>query len=101
MDKRRRQRIDNRKKLQAWSKEIRKNGVCEVCGAKEHIDAHHILQKEYWPEQKFELKNGLALCKRCHKFSKFSFHKNVIWASEWLKENRPAKFMWAWRIMHG
>ena len=101
INKQRRERIDNRKKLQEWSKEIRKDGVCEVCGATKNLDSHHLLQKEYWPEHKLNLNNGIALCKRCHKFGKFAFHKNSIWSSDWLEKNRPEKYDWAWEVMNG
>ena len=99
MNKRRRERIDNQKKLKEWSRRIRINMTCQVCGSMENLDSHHLLPKERWPEYKFELMNGICVCKKCHKFGKFSFHKNPIWSSEWLKSNHPKLFNWVMNTM--
>ena len=82
---------------------IRLDGTqrCAVCEAVKGLDAHHILDKRYWKEYKFEYMNGIALCKRCHKFGKFSAHRNGLWFSEWLKANRPITFKWVMEAMNG
>lgn len=92
MNFRRKARIEQRKKLQTWSKNIRSAGHCEVCSTTVNLDAHHILPKEMWKHLKFELWNGVCLCKKCHKFGRFSAHKNPIWFAYWLKTNQPEKY---------
>src|SRR3990167_3454888 len=81
-------KIEQRKKLEAWSTQIRLKGICAICEAVISLDAHHLLPKETYPEYKFELMNGICLCKKHHKFGKFSAHKNGMWFAEWLRLNR-------------
>jgi 5-methylcytosine-specific restriction endonuclease McrA len=96
VDKRRRARIDKRKALGAWSLAVRgRDGACVVCGAGEHLQAHHILPKESYPLLSLDSANGVTLCPRHHKFGKESAHKNAVWWAEWLRTNRPAQWTWA------
>lgn len=90
------ERINKRKALQNWSKLVRDRdgNKCVVCGNCERIQAHHILEKRYYPEIKFDINVGISLCPHCHLFSKFSFHKNGIWSFIWLQKNRPNQLEW-------
>lgn len=81
--------------LQAWSANVRKRGMCEVCGNSENIQAHHILPKERYPEFKLEPLNGIALCPLHHKFGKYSFHRNPLWSMVWLSRNMKYRYKWA------
>lgn len=109
-----------RKSLKRWGEEVRKPGKCAVCGAGvkklfnsdgtprisksknpkrrrqiySRLDAHHLLPKERYKTIRTEIMNGVCLCSRCHKWSKFSVHRNGIWFSEWLRKNRPKQFAW-------
>lgn len=83
--------------LIAWGATIRSVGVCAVCGRgspEVTLNAHHLLPKERYPEHKLRLKNGICLCYLHHKGGKFSAHRNSVWFSEWLKQNRPEQWRW-------
>jgi len=83
--------IIHRKLLKLWSQKVREraNYTCEYCGAKKGdknkngkptiIDAHHLMSKyvKNCP-LKFDILNGIALCKNCHKFGPISIHNNPI-----------------------
>lgn len=46
----------------------RDNYTCQMCGARGvKINAHHIKQFAFYPEQRTELSNGITLCVSCHK----------------------------------
>ena len=51
-----------------WSRFIRSRdgGVCLVCGECEAVEAHHVFRKTVYPAGKFELGNGVSLCRSCH-----------------------------------
>ena len=90
----RKERIAKRKALQAWSRLIRVDGECAVCQRTDHLQAHHLLFKERYPEYSLEPMNGLCLCPKCHRFGKYSFHKNPMWSMVWLRDNRPVQYEW-------
>lgn len=39
---------------------------CQKCKSKRNIQAHHIQGWSKCPELRFDLSNGITLCKRCH-----------------------------------
>lgn len=55
-----------------WRKGVfdRDNYTCQGCGRKEDVsgklNAHHIKQFSKFPNLRFELTNGITLCKPCH-----------------------------------
>jgi 5-methylcytosine-specific restriction endonuclease McrA len=51
---------------------IRRDSTCQVCGTIKNREAHHMNHATYYPEQRFEVTNGVTLCKRCHN----EFHTN-------------------------
>ena len=65
--------IRHSKKYNKWRKAVleRDNHTCKLCGEK-GITAHHIIPFEY-VSTRFELNNGLTLCKSCHN----KIHKGV------------------------
>jgi 5-methylcytosine-specific restriction endonuclease McrA len=83
-------------KLREWGKAIReRDGACQICGAVKFLNAHHILPKEYYKEHMYDLKNGITLCAgKCHRFGKYSAHKNSIFFAKWLQENKPEIYQW-------
>ena len=38
---------------------------CEVCGAKAS-DPHHVFPRGSYPNLKYEIRNGVPLCRKCH-----------------------------------
>jgi 5-methylcytosine-specific restriction endonuclease McrA len=41
--------------------------TCQACGSKEKVVAHHINGYKDFPEQRFDVLNGITLCNDCHK----------------------------------
>ncbi len=75
----------------AWSLAVRARAgnACEICGAKENIQAHHLLDRSYSPTR-HELRNGIALCALHHKYSRFqSAHRGGLLFHSWFKATRP------------
>ncbi|MBW2086663.1 MAG: HNH endonuclease [Deltaproteobacteria bacterium] len=66
-----RSKIMNNPEYAIWRKKVfeRDNFVCQGCGwAKgKTLQAHHILPVKSFPEKAFEVKNGITLCKVCHR----------------------------------
>jgi len=73
-------RVSRRARLAEWSKAVRlrAGGACEICGATEHIQAHHILPKLFYRAFMFDLSNGIALCPRHHKYGPCSPHEGAV-----------------------
>lgn len=44
----------------------RDNHICQICGANEDLVAHHISNFTRHPKLRFEVDNGIALCRSCH-----------------------------------
>lgn len=50
-----------------WSKQVRlRDGICQCCGAFNNLHAHHIKRWKDYPELRYDLSNGVALCHACH-----------------------------------
>lgn len=39
---------------------------CQICGSKEKINAHHIFEASFFPDKRFDVDNGIVLCKKHH-----------------------------------
>ena len=57
----------NRFRAKAWSKAIRRrDGICQDCGSFGPLHAHHKKRWKDFPELRYVLSNGVALCHTCH-----------------------------------
>lgn len=54
------------------AKVIRRDGRCVICNSMNKREAHHINHSVYFTELRFDINNGIALCKQCHS----QFHTN-------------------------
>lgn len=45
---------------------IRRDKVCQVCGSRQHRHAHHIESAAYSPDLRYDIENGVCLCRGCH-----------------------------------
>lgn len=50
-----------------WAKNVKKKGICEICGSKEKLEAHHKVPWEYSIKGRTDINNGMCLCSDCHK----------------------------------
>ena len=52
-----------------WRKAVyeRDDYTCQECGTKGSMQAHHIKSWVGFPELRFDVDNGMTLCKNCHK----------------------------------
>lgn len=57
-----------------WRKSvyIRDNYTCQLCKYKKggYLEAHHILKYSKYPKMRFDVNNGITLCKDCHNKTK-------------------------------
>ena len=56
----------NDPRVRKWTKDVLSAGRCELCGATEHLEAHHIVKWADYPKGRVDLKNGQCLCHDCH-----------------------------------
>jgi len=61
-------KIRNNLEYGIWRKEIYKKDrwTCRICGSKKQIVAHHLKLFSEYPELRFDINNGITLCRSCH-----------------------------------
>jgi len=77
-----------------WSLIIRSIGYCEVCtktNREGQLHPHHIIGRSSL-NTRWDLKNGICLCAKCHTLGKPSAHNDPIWFIEWLKTNQLERY---------
>ena len=51
---------------------ILRDKKCVICGRQKHMVAHHLDHASYFPNERFDINNGITLCYECH----MNFHNN-------------------------
>ena len=61
-------------KYKNWKKQVlvRDNYTCQNCGIEENLVVHHIKKFSENKQLRFDVNNGITLCRKCHK----EVHKN-------------------------
>jgi replicative DNA helicase Mcm len=56
-------------RVKDWVKEVktRDGERCVLCGAGQHLEAHHVFSFKNCVSLRFDLDNGITLCRWCHK----------------------------------
>ena len=51
-----------------WTKQVkeRDGNKCRICAAKEDVHAHHIIPWKICEEKRYDIENGITLCRSCH-----------------------------------
>lgn len=82
------------KKYLLWRDEvIKRDKCCQICHKNgknndgKGLNAHHLIPRNF-TKYAYNVDNGLTLCPGCHSLARFSAHKNPIWFTMWLKENK-------------
>ena len=78
----------------AWSKEVRKDGHCFVCGGTEYLQGHYLITRWFLP-LRHDVRNGITLCPCCHKWDrKISGHQSPFGLAWLLQQKRPDQWKW-------
>ena len=88
------ERKEIKEKETEWANTIknRDGWKCVICGTDYHPNAHHIIPREH-KEYKFDYSNGITLCTKHHKFSRFISAHNAPFAFfMWLERYRYEQY---------
>lgn len=77
-----RRKADSSKQSRAWKKSIyeRDNYTCQSCNLKSigGMCAHHIKEWSLYPDMRFDVSNGITLCRKCHtKIHSIEYSKQI------------------------
>lgn len=52
-----------------WRAEVinRDDRICQFCASRKNLTAHHIVAASVDPDLRYEVRNGITLCRNCHK----------------------------------
>ncbi len=77
----------------AWSRLVKKRAGyrCEIndenCSDQRKIQSHHIVSKQN-RRLRYDLRNGVCLCRMHHTLGNQSAHKSPTWFYSWMIDNR-------------
>lgn len=58
---------ENSTQLKHWVRSvILRDKACIRCGKKDSLQAHHVKSWKHYPELRYDINNGVALCPHCH-----------------------------------
>jgi hypothetical protein len=75
-----------------WSEIVRAGGECERCGRtseESQLHAHHVYGRNNH-RLRFEPRNGVCLCARCHRWT----HDNPLMYADWFQSHRAEDADW-------
>lgn len=64
--------LGSSREYKIWRKSVfeRDNYTCQDCKVRgKYLEAHHIKSWAHYPELRFDINNGLTLCRECHKLT--------------------------------
>ena len=72
-----------------WSTKVKElaGHKCELCGSTEKLEAHHVHRCKHYGVR-WDLINGVSLCRECHCDNDYSAHKNLLWFFREMLEKR-------------
>lgn len=79
------------KNLKEWRDKVlgRDGYICQKCGARENLVAHHIGPRDEYPNLKLDINNGVTLCRECHAKQPVQYKLPFP-----IQDKRPATFTW-------
>lgn len=75
---------------------VRSRGRCEMCGSKNNLQDHHVVEKSRSTYLRYDLENSLCLCMGCH--MKWH-HMGVLAAGDWFMK-KYGQARWDYLIAH-
>ena len=69
-------RIRCHRKIKGWRTQVfeRDGHRCILCRSVENLTAHHLIAWMTSPELRFEIDNGVTLCRKCHDIIEGKLH---------------------------
>jgi 5-methylcytosine-specific restriction endonuclease McrA len=55
----------DRNRDKAWAEQVLSVGECQLCGAVDGLQAHHILSRRF-SHTRHDIDNGICVCQNCH-----------------------------------
>lgn len=67
----------NTREYRVWrARVIRRDKVCIVCNSNKERQAHHKNSGSYFPLERFDLDNGVCVCRKCHTNYHTNYHRS-------------------------
>ena len=67
----------NSREYRLWrASVIRRDSKCKICNSLQKREAHHINHSDYFEGMRFDVNNGVTLCKKCHSQYHTNYHNS-------------------------